>query len=83
MNAEAALILAFVFGSPEPVAPPPKPPVVKQSLTTRPAVGHTHTCPRCGTTWDHRENPGHQCVRCGTFQYVQDARPRPVTVIKR
>jgi hypothetical protein len=34
--------------------------------------GHTHTCPRCGTTWDHGANPSHNCPACGTPQFVQD-----------
>lgn len=32
---------------------------------------HTHTCPRCGTTWGGRGH-SHSCPRCGTPQYVQD-----------
>lgn len=85
MNAETALILAFVFGG-----DPAPPPVVKQSLTTqaatrtvvttRPSQGHTHTCPRCGTTWDHAANPGHNCPTCGTPQYIVDSPTRPVTI---
>lgn len=46
---------------------------------TRAPVGHTHTCPS-GHTWDHSANPSHACEICGATQYVQDARPRPVTV---
>ncbi len=41
--------------------------------------GHTHTCPKCGTTWDHSTNPGHNCPRCGTFQNIQDPVRRTVT----
>jgi|SRR6185436_11696728 len=60
--------------------------VVKQSvttqtvITTRAAQGHTHTCARCGTTWDHAANPTHNCANCGAPQYVIDRSPRPVTV---
>jgi hypothetical protein len=34
---------------------------------------HSHTCPRCATTWSHTGRPGddsHNCPRCGTFQNV-------------
>jgi hypothetical protein len=61
--------------------------VVKQSLTTRTVittrapVGHTHTCAR-GHTWDHSENPTHNCRFCGLFQNVQDRTPRAVTIIR-
>lgn len=55
-------------------------PRLETHLTTRSPVGHTHTCPRCGTTWDHAANPGHNCPNCGTSQYVQDRSPRAVTV---
>ena len=41
--------------------------------------GHTHTCPRCSTTWDHSTNPGHNCPRCGAAQFVQDTYRKPVT----
>jgi hypothetical protein len=34
--------------------------------------GHTHTCPKCGTTWDHGAWSSHNCPNCGTFQNVQD-----------
>jgi hypothetical protein len=51
-----------------------------RSITARAPVGHTHTCPRCGTTWDHSTNPSHNCPRCGTPQYVQDPVARTVTV---
>lgn len=60
--------------------------LVQKTVVARPApvvaspVGHTHTCPRCGTTWDHSTNPGHNCPKCGTAQYVQDSHPRPVAV---
>ncbi len=51
-------------------------------ITTRSPQGHTHTCPRCGTTWDHASNPSHSCPNCGTVQYAVDTRYRPVTVVK-
>lgn len=57
-----------------------KQPLTVQTVTTRAPSGHTHTCPRCGTTWDHAANPGHNCPNCGTAQYTQDRSPRPVTV---
>lgn len=69
-------------------APKVTPPVVKQAVTTqivtttRAAQGHTHTCPRCGTTWDHAANPGHNCPNCGTYQNVIDRVSRPVTIRK-
>lgn len=47
-------------------------------VAVRAAADHTHTCPRCATTWDHSTNPGHNCPRCGTFQNQQDPAPRPV-----
>lgn len=50
------------------------------TTTTRAPVGHTHTCARCGTTWDHASNAGHTCPNCGASQYVQDRFARPVTV---
>jgi uncharacterized protein (DUF983 family) len=50
------------------------------TLSSRAPVGHTHTCPRCGTTWDHQSNAGHNCPNCGAAQYVQDSFPRAVTV---
>ncbi len=53
------------------------------TVTTRAPQGHTHSCPRCGTTWDHASNPGHNCPKCGAAQYVQDSSPRPVTVFTR
>jgi hypothetical protein len=59
----------------------PAPPVVTPLPTTRAAVGHTHTC-RNGHTWDHSENPTHNCRICGAFQNVQDRTPRPVTVTR-
>lgn len=54
-----------------------------KTITTnyrQPVGSHTHTCPRCGTTWDHASNPGHNCPNCGTAQYVQDRVPRMVAV---
>lgn len=54
----------------------------ERQVTTRAPTGHTHTCPnqKCNTTWDHKSNDSHNCPECGTEQFVQDARPRPVTV---
>lgn len=52
----------------------------KAEYTLRSPVGHTHTCPKCGNTWDHKENPGHHCYICRTPQYLQDLRPRQVRV---
>jgi hypothetical protein len=86
MNAETALILAFVFGAPN---PPPQPAVlqyatvtkadVAKTATTRAPIGHTHTCAN-GHTWDHAANPTHTCQFCGLNQFVVDTRPRAVTV---
>lgn len=61
-------------------APAATTPKASVTTTTRAPVGHTHTCPRCGTTWDHQANPGHNCPNCGTAVYVQDRVPRPVTI---
>ena len=52
------------------------------AATAHAAAGdyHTHTCPKCGTTWGHASSaagPGsHNCPKCGTAQYVQDSSPR-------
>lgn len=47
-------------------------------LTTRAAVGHTHTCSK-GHTWDHSMDGGsHQCPFCKESQFVQDAPGRRV-----
>ncbi len=96
-DAKAALVLAALkeAAAPKPRVPdpppipPPAPTVIKIPATIpttvtiyRNPVGHTHTCPRCGTTWDHASNPGHNCPACGTSQYVQDRSPRPVAVKK-
>lgn len=63
---------------------PGKCPVAKEPAPSPTAFraphGHTHTCSRCGTTWDHDANPSHTCQRCGSAQYVQDVVPRPVPV---
>lgn len=42
-------------------------------------VGHTHTCSRCGTSWDHAMNVSHTCQNCGGQQFVQDTQPRMLT----
>lgn len=54
----------------------------KTAATYRQPVGHTHTCDKCGTTWDHQANPTHVCQTCGRQQLVQDRSPRMVTVIQ-
>lgn len=62
---------------------PVRPATASVSLATtswRYPVGHTHTCPRCGETWDHQKNTGHTCQNCGAHQAVQDAVPRMVQV---
>lgn len=56
-------------------------PTVKQSLTVRAPVGHTHTC-KNGHTWDHTATASHNCPICGAYQNVQDRSPRPVTVAR-
>lgn len=54
---------------------------VSQTVTSwRSPVGHTHTCPRCGDTWDHAKNTGHTCQECGAQQFTQDRSPRMVPV---
>lgn len=63
-------------------APAPVQMVTKQVTASRAPVGHTHTCPRCGMTWDHQANPGHNCANCGTAVYVQDRSPRMVTTVR-
>lgn len=56
-------------------------PMPQKIVTTyRQPHGHTHTCPRCGTTWDHASNPGHSCPKCGTMQFNQDSRPKLIAV---
>ncbi len=52
----------------------------KTAVSYRQPTSHTHTCPKCGLTWDHQANPGHVCKACGTPQYVQDTRPKLVPV---
>lgn len=52
------------------------------AVALRLPVGHTHTCNKCGLTWDHSTNPGHACANCGTTQYVQDSVPRMVTTAR-
>ena len=35
------------------------------------SLDHTHTCPKCGYTWDHAEDGGsHNCPKCGTHQTI-------------
>lgn len=61
-----------VYQSPPVVVSQP----VQRSVTRASYVtgqGHTHTCPRCGTTWDHGANPSHNCPNCGTTQFIQDS----------
>lgn len=47
-------------------------------VSYRQPVGHTHTCVRCGDTWDHSKNPTHTCQRCGSSQYHIDQSRRMV-----
>jgi DNA-directed RNA polymerase subunit RPC12/RpoP len=56
--------------------------MTKTITTTRPAQGHSHTCGKCGTTWDHAAVAGHNCPNCGTPQFVIDRPTRPVTIRK-
>lgn len=51
--------------------------------TSRSARGHTHTCYHCQITWDHFENPTHNCQNCGRPQYVIDSPSKMVTITKR
>ncbi len=51
-----------------------------RKFTTRPPIGHTHTCSN-GHTWDHKANPTHTCKFCGRQQFVQDTPARPVTIL--
>lgn len=49
------------------------------SKTTWSVHQHSHTCPKCGTSWVHTDAssgsiPDHRCPKCGTLQFVQDAR---------
>jgi len=76
--------------------PLPKPPVVKQTVTTRTVLdhgyftGHTHSCPNPNCpfrktygepfTWSHQMNAGHNCPHCGAAQYV--ASNRPTTILR-
>lgn len=52
----------------------------KVYVAYRQPVGHTHTCPFDGETWDHQKNAGHSCPVCGRQQLVQDRYPRAVQV---
>jgi hypothetical protein len=70
----------FVVVNKVPPASVPAPQPVQWRSVTRPAVGHSHTCPRCRLTWDHEAHAGHDCPRCGTPQFVVDQPSRPVTV---
>lgn len=78
------MFLALVLcQSPKPVVPQdPKPltPVALVPVTYRAAQGHTHTCNRCGTTWDHASNPSHDCANCGAEQRVQDTSPKMIRI---
>jgi len=58
------------------------PTITKTIVQYRQAVGHSHTCPYDGTTWDHASNPGHNCPVCGRQQLAVDQPSRmvPVTV---
>ncbi len=60
------------------------PPVIKATPATtvayRAAQGHSHTCPKCGTVWDHAVTAGHNCPNCGTYQNVQDRVPKMIAV---
>ena len=88
-SAELLLFTAFI-GSPAPMmsfdafpvgASSPRTMSVSPSVpTVRQAVGHTHTCPRCGDVFDHQKNPTHTCQMCGAQVWTQDPFPRPVTV---
>lgn len=52
--------------------------VTRTKVTYRQPVGHTHTCVRCGDTWDHSKNPTHTCQQCGSSQYHIDQSRRMV-----
>ncbi len=54
----------------------------KTVISYRQPIGHTHTCPNCGDTWDHTKNPTHNCQKCGTPQYVVDSIPKMVPINK-
>ncbi len=90
-----SIVAALCLATPPQSTLPPRPPQctlpivkVKQTVIRIPAVtyrapiGHTHTCAN-GHTWDHTATAGHNCPICGLPQYVQDARPRMVTVVPR
>lgn len=51
-----------------------------RTVSYRNPIGHTHTCPRCGDTWDHNKNPTHTCQRCGASQFTIDTPSRMVQV---
>lgn len=61
-----------------------KPPETKNISSTgfRQPVGHTHTCPICGNSWDHQKNPTHKCDKAGCpgSQYVIDQPSRMVPI---
>lgn len=77
-------VFVVVNRVPPPRVPDPPPivrPVVRPAIVTtyRQVSGHTHTCPRCGTTWGGPGH-GHNCPNCGTEQRIQDRVPRMVMV---
>jgi hypothetical protein len=59
---------------------PHKLPTTTAAASYRQPIGHTHTCPNCGTSWDHAANPTHQCQVCGTYQYAIDPVSRPIRI---
>lgn len=69
---------AELRGMLKPVSTPVAKPVT--SVTLRNPLGHTHTCPNCGDTWDHSKNPTHVCQICGVSVYVVDSPSRMVQV---
>lgn len=92
-----ALIMSALIGLPQdPVLPVggSAPPPQRASYPTRAPSGHTHTCAFCGTTWDHKENPTHNCrglitLRdgstkvCGAQQLQIDQPSRRVTILPK
>ncbi len=79
-------VTTIVNPKPESIARAIELPIPQQTTSTSVVVtarnpgGHTHTCPRCGTTWDHATNPSHNCPNCGTQQLYQDQFPKMVEV---
>lgn len=62
-----------VYGFPKTLTPADKAPPPKTVAPPAAVSTHSHTCPKCATSWSHSGQPGddnHNCPRCGTYQNV-------------